>query len=395
MQTLAYSEAAVMRRPPTREQFLMPDNIPVVRGPDLRSGTPTIVGFIPAGALIPDNYVIPWFDTRTKRGYQRQPQGPRINQLANDLRRDRTDLPTAVLLNIRDRVAVEAMKDGQLDLSMITAAATPAKFNVVDGQHRVLALAKLMEEDPDRWSHFVIPFVCLLGADEEEEMTQFYIVNSTAKSVKTDLALTLLRKRADVDADVYMQMQERGKAWQIDGQRLVERLAAESAIWKYRVRLPSMEKGETTIPSASMVTSLKPLIAYPYFGGLKTDSQLAVLAAYWQGIREVLRPAFDDPTKYTIQKGVGVIVMHMVLPDVIERVRTRGQPTAEAASYTTMLRDALSKLEGENADGDPVSGLDFWKVSQDGGAAGSYSSSAGRRVLAAKIRQLLPSVEVE
>src|SRR5262249_34725009 len=159
-------------------------------------------------------------------------------------------------------------------------------------------------------------------------------------------------------------------------------------IWRHRIRLPSMEKGETTIPSASMVTSLKPLLASPYFGGLKTEQQLRVLAAYWEGIREVLRPAFDDPTEYVIQKGVGVIVMHALLQDVRERTRSRGMPTVDPRLYVEILREPLTKLEGENSAGEPVNGLDFW-ASGPGGAAGSYSSSAGRRVLAAKIRQLL------
>ncbi len=268
------------------------------------------------------------------------------------------------------------------------------QFQVVDGQHRVLALKKLIEEDTERWSQFMIAYVCLLGAPEEEEMEQFYIVNSTAKSVKTDLALTLLRRRAEKDPAVYEALQERGREWQVDGQVIVERLATESQLWKPRVRLASMEKGETTIPSASMVTSLKPLLSSPYFGGLKVDQQIKVLDAYWHGIREVLRPAFDDPDQYAIQKGVGVIVMHSVLPHVLECIRNRGFLTADPNSYKQILEEALMKLQGENSDGEPVSGIDFW-ASAPKGSAGSYSSSAGRRVLAAKIRQLLPSVEVE
>jgi DGQHR domain-containing protein len=377
-----------MRRPLGKKPFSVPAFLPVVSGPNLRSGTPTIVGFLPAGLLIPDNYVIPYYDTRTKKVYQRQPQDPRINQLATDLRRDRTDLPTAVLLNIRTRAARSAVMEGRLEIAGLS------KFHVVDGQHRVLALAKLMHEDPERWAHFQIPFVCMVGGDEEEEMNQFYIVNSTAKSVKTDLALTLLRTRADADADVYEQLQERGRAWQVDGQRLVETLASSSPIWRYRIRLPSMDKGETTIPSASMVTSLKPLLASPYFGGLKTEEQLRVLGAYWEGIREVLRPAFDDPTEYVIQKGLGVIVMHALLPDVLERIRSRGSQTVEFGSYVDLLREPLARLEGENSAGEPVNGLEFW-ASGTSGAAGSYSSSAGRRVLAAKLRQLLPAVEAD
>lgn len=394
MDMLTEVETSVMRRPTTRAPFTTPGKIPVVEGPELRSGTRTLVGYIPAGALIPDGFAIPYYDTRTKKGYQRQPQGSRINQLANDLRRGRTDLPTAVLLNIRDREAQDAVTDNELELGTIVGPVEPSKFYVVDGQHRILALAKLMEEDRDRWAHFSIPFVCLLGADEEEEMNQFYIVNSTAKSVKTDLALTLLRTRADADADVYLQLQERGRQWQVDGQRLVETLAAESPIWNHRIRLASMEKGETTIPSASMVTSLKPLLSSPYFGGLKLEQQVRVLNAYWHGIRELLRPAFDDPTGYTIQKGVGVIVMHAILPDVIERIRSRGLSTVEGSAYAAILGDALSRLEGENSAGEPVDGLEFWAISPRGGA-GSYSSSSGRRVLTAKIRQLLPSVEAE
>jgi DGQHR domain-containing protein len=344
--------------------------------------------------LFPDGYVIPWYDTRTKKGYQRQPQSSRINQLANDLRRDRTDLPTAVLLNIRNRDARDSVVGSKMNLTTGVSGSERSKFYVVDGQHRVLALEKLVDEDTERWAHFSIPFVCLLGADEEEEMSQFYIVNSTAKSVKTDLALTLLRTRADADADVYVQLQERGRAWQVDAQRLVDTLIAESPIWRHRVRLPGMDKGETTLTATSMVTSLKPLLASPYFGGLKADQQIRVLNAYWSGIRELLRAAFDEPLQYAIQKGMSVIVMHAILPDVLERVRSRGLPTVEPASYGVILGEGLFQLEGENSDGEPVNGLEFW-ASAPRGAAGSYSSSAGRRVLAAKIRQLLPPVEVQ
>ena len=39
----------------------------------------------------------------------------------------------------------------------------------------------------------------MIGADETEEMTQFYVINSTAKSVRTDLALDLLKQRAEND----------------------------------------------------------------------------------------------------------------------------------------------------------------------------------------------------
>lgn len=374
------------------ENVVPPQSLPIVQGPTLRSGTRSVAGFIPVGLLVPDGYTIPWFDTRTKKGYQRQPQNTRIVELASDLRKKRTDLPTALLLNLRTKEAKEVLKDGFLDIGALKAS--QLKFHVVDGQHRILALEKLHGEDEGRWSKFVIPFVCLVGADEEEEMEQFYIVNSTAKSVKTDLALALLKTRAEGDHSVYESLQERGREWQVNGQSLVEKMATESLIWRQRIRLPSMEKQETTISSASMVASLKPLLSSPFFGGLKPSQQLRVLEAYWQAVRDVLREAFDNPQTYSVQKGVGVIVLHTILLSVLEVVRTRGLIVTEAESYREILEQALTKLEGENAEGAPVTGVDFWAAAPRG-AAGSYSSSAGRRVLIAKIKQLLPMVEVD
>lgn len=384
-----------MPRPSESYPFQIPDHIPVVQGSPLRSGTLLVTGFMPAGALMPDRYKIPYYDPRTKEGYQRQPQDVRISQLANDLRKNRTDLPTAILLNIRSRAAREAVSGSQLNLrALYSSTVSKGPFYIVDGQHRVLALEKLVNEDGVQWMHFRIPFVCMIGASEEEEMEQFYIVNSTAKSVRTDLALTLLRKRAETNEDVLTGLQERGREWQVKAQVIVETLAAESPIWKHRIRLPSMEKGDTTISSASLVASLKPLFGTPYFQALKPENQVKILDAFWAGVRETMRTAFDDPTQFSVQKGIGVIVLHAILPHVLELVRNTGKSVVEAQSYTAFLRDSLLRLEGDNGEGKPVSGVDFWAISPKG-AAGSYSSSAGKRVLVAKINQLLPGVEIE
>jgi DGQHR domain-containing protein len=379
--------------------------LPVTRGPKLQSGTPIICGFIPAGVLIPNNFKIPYRDSLKKTGYQRPPQQVRINELANDLRQKRVDLPTAVLLNLRDRGAVDAVHDDitgsvlNLNALVNSNGTAGADFYVVDGQHRILALQKLIAEseggDSTRWQSFALPFVCMLGADEDEEMDQFYTVNSKAKSVRTDLAYALLKERADRDPAVYSALVERAREWQVDGQVLLEKLAETSPLWKYRIRQPGMEKGETTISSASFVNSLKPLLNdSPLFKRFSLDQRLKVLEAYWQGVRSVAREAFDDPSNYSIQKGVGVIAMHELLPDLIEIIRAKGGSIVEANSYSNILAPALEKLEGDNVSGDIVKGTDFWRAAPDG-AAGSYSSSAGRRVLLAKLRQLLPEIQVE
>jgi DGQHR domain-containing protein len=373
------------------------ESIPVVEGPKLRSGVPVIAGYMPAGLLIPDNFDIPLFDPRTKRGYQRPVQETRVNELATDLKKKRVDLPTAILLNLRNREARQAVQDGQLRLSFLRdTAASAILFHVVDGQHRVEALKKLMEDDPDGdWDEFQIPFICMVGATEQQEMEQFYVVNSRAKSVRTDLAFALLRKLSDHDPKMFERLEEKGKGWQVAAEKLVETLAESSSVWRGLIRLPAMEKGGTTMPSASMVTSLKPLLASPFFGRLSFTQQQQVIEAFWSGLREVMRPAFDNPQEFVIQKGVGVIVLHAILVDAMEIVRSSGRSVIEASTYSDIMKEPIEELQGEAQDGrgTPVTGVDFWRVAPSG-AAGSYSSSAGRRVLISKIRQLLPEVEV-
>src|SRR5688572_2587620 len=122
MNSVTETEVSVMRRPQNREPFVNPKTIPVVEGPGLRSGTRTVVGFLPAGAILPAGFMIPYYDTRTKKGYQRPPQDARINQLASDLRNDRTDLPTAVLLNIRHKDSPELVSGGKLKVDGIKTA---------------------------------------------------------------------------------------------------------------------------------------------------------------------------------------------------------------------------------------------------------------------------------
>lgn len=143
-----------------------------------------------------------------------------------------------------------------------------------------------------------------------------------------------------------------------------------------------------------MVTSLKPVLGSPYFKALSSEQQVSILDAYWRGIREIMTEAFDEPSDFSVQKGIGVTVLHTLLTQVVEIARSRGDALTEPSSYARILRDVFEEIEGENSSGEPVSGIDFWRAAPDG-AAGSYSSSAGRRVLLAKMQQRLPRISLQ
>lgn len=51
----------------------------------------------------------------------------------------------------------------------------------------------------------------MLGADEAEEMRQFYVVNSTAKSLRTGLAYDLLKQQAEASPDIMQNLIDEGQ----------------------------------------------------------------------------------------------------------------------------------------------------------------------------------------
>jgi len=356
-----------------------------------RSGTPMVTGVITAGSLV-DCYTVPRRDARTKNGYQREISTSRVNRLMKDLKLGRVDLPTSILVNLRNYDPIEHLVAGPDGVHVLRLNGD--QLHVVDGQHRVEALARLVREDPARWSDFELPFVSMLGASEKEEIRQFYVVNSTAKSVRTDLALDLLKQRAESEPGVMDSLIESGETWKVKGQQLVEDLEKTSRLWKGKIRFPGEGPGGTVIGSAGFVNSLKPVLTTPYFGSITTANQVKILDAYWEGIRQVIPDVFTEPSEYVIQKSTGTMIMHGLLISVLEYIRSTGRSVIEPEPYADALGEALLNLEGDTSSGGVVRGTDFWLAGGEG-AAGSYSSNAGRRVLTAKLRASLPEIEVE
>ncbi len=368
--------------------------IEVIQGPTLEGSIMTVVGVITAETLV-RHHAVPRRDVLRGTGYQRDPSPKRVNDLAGSITRREVDLPTSVLLSLRSNGADDVLNRIGPDAYELILdpekAATEHQLFVVDGQHRISALEKAMNVDQADVLNVKIPFVCMVGADEAQEMAQFHVVNSNAKSVRTDLALDLLRARAEHDPTFAQRVMDAGRKWELDAQGLTQHLATASSTWKKRIRLANSPKAKTTVPSASFVKSLQPLLAQPtLFRRIpSTEQQGQVIDAYWRAIRRVLPEAFEDPPKFNIQKGVGVEVMHSVLPNVLDHVRATGASVFKPSSYQGLVEEALLSIEAPNGDGEMVTGADFWRTGRDG-AAGIYTSAAGKRRLAELIEARLP-----
>jgi len=365
----------------------------VLEAKTLKSGTPVVLGVM-SMAELNGKYRIPYREFKSQEGYQRRPNMARVRKLANELRKNDVDLPTTVLLNIRgedfDPATSIVTENGQKFLQ------TFGPFYVVDGQHRIEAIRELIDEDPGKWGDFKISFVCMLGADPEEELDQFYVVNSNSKSVPTDLALDLLSHRARTSPNTRTGLIESNLLWKVKAQELTAELNEHSEIWRGRIRFAGQlpeEKGASVITNTGMVTSLKPLFSLDQFSDQHVAVQVKVIDAFWKGVRDVLPEAFEDVTDYGIQKQTGAVVLHNVLVRVIGLINASGKSLLSPDDYASFIKDALLRLEDLNGEQEMVQGSEFWRAGSEG-AAGSYSSAGGQRVLANKIKSELETPEI-
>ena len=323
-------------------------------------------------------------------GYQREAVKTRVNSLVRELKSRRVDLPTAILLNLREFQATQHLLDGGTSLVL----SEDDHLYVVDGQHRVESLIALFDEDPEVWGSYAIPFVCLLGADLNGEMTEFHVVNSNAKSIGTGLAMDLLRRRAEASDVVRDQLVETGRVWINTASKLTTALKG-TEIWKGKIQFPGQSKSGTLITNNGMTTSLRPLVEQPgYFQSVgDPEQQCRILDAYWQGIKMVLPEAMEDPERFNLQRTLGASALHGVFVNVLAVMVSQGKSVLNPADYADIMREPLSELGETNGEGAFVEGAYFWKRGAEG-ASGLFNGRPGSRVLQAKIKDRLPNLMV-
>jgi DGQHR domain-containing protein len=347
----------------------------------------------------------------TKNGYQRVVQTARVNSVARYYGEKRGRMPNPLLVNIReedfskltivisaDESGFEEARNNDGDWIGMGYIEIPDDMPVwiYDGQHRADGIGVVLTEYSG-FEGFAVPLSINLGLTEVEEMAEFYEVNTNAKSVRTDLAWSLLKSMADEDPDLAERLELEGHDWITRGLSVIEELEAQGGVWAGRIQAPN-QKGKRsdrlTIPQAGFVRSLRPLLDMPLMAKAEPAKIAQLLNAYWDGIAEVLPEPFDptnNPKDYAIQKGQGTIALHRVLPQVIEVLRARGQSLADSKAYAEVMKD-LPNLSGEiiTEDGpSPVTGAEFW-LSGAAGAASQFSGDAGRKRLSVHIRALLP-----
>lgn len=342
-----------------------------------QSGTPIFIGVAPADELVQatavDTYDPTLSPTDRKQGYQRPPERSRITRIGTYLMKEAGNglFPTAVLLSSRQKVSYDKQ-------SATIWIPKEAPLQIVDGQHRLAGLKYAIEEKEEgKLRRLTIPFVVIESPDKLVEMTQFRIVNGTAKQVRTDLVNMILTAtyvdtpRTDIP---------KKDQWRIVVSNVVDRLAKDGdSPWHDLVVLPgeSTSRGSSNgkvARATSLITSLRPVYVWLKDASGILDQECSTLedeidymydlvVSYWSALVAVVPEAFKSPEDYVIQKTPGLFSLHKLLRHLLGNLYM-GRREFDATTFVEFLSESPE-----------VTDASFWH--KDAARASVYGSMKG------------------
>lgn len=326
-------------------------------------GTNIYVTIFKASTLLKNVRVDVWVDDNPS-GYQRPLSEARIARAVKYLIDEDGTFPTSILLNVRGRIDFQPSNEIQDagDLGILTIPPSSLPFWIIDGQHRLMAIAAASRKMSD-FDSYGVP-ACIFNLDKKyEEMRQFYVVNSRQKSVPTDL----------VQRHLYRSIQEKGE-WQVALFESEKRLLAAEAVpivdilndelgspWYKKIQLPGEKKSpKHIIKQTSMADSLGYVLkdlSPVERDDIRRDPIViaAPLINYWNVIKELFPEAFAAPDSFLIQKTTGCYVFHMVFPIVWRACKSEDSFSKD--KMKSILEEMLSWLS--EIEKTPITSM-FW-----------------------------------
>lgn len=324
-------------------------------------------------AIIESKYQID--DLINIQGYQREPIRTHYTKIGKYVAESKDALlPTAVLMNSREKLSFTEDEAGSgfgnLEIKDDT------KFCIVDGQHRVYGLEYAVDElGMEELDNFMLPVVIMDQVEKVEEIRHFYLVNSTQKKVRTDLADTLLKLVALKDPKTMKGLTEQGKDWKLRAVQIIETLTSDpNSVWHKRIKRPNeISRPEAVASSGSFLTSLKPVLVSEF--AMNEDDKVVVgwINSFWHALEDLMPEAFTDPKDSVIQKTPGMYTLHMVLPYILY-LCSRANDFSKAKMIEILRKDP-DHFEDPN----------FWASGGDGAA--HYNSVGAFRMLATDIKK--------
>lgn len=331
------------------------------------------------GGWLTDRVIVDVYDPRLSvsglvKGYQRTVEEARARKIGQFLIGRDSVMPSGVLLSVRGKRQLEWRRSGgetddQFESGTLTVPDGTTVY-LVDGQHRQEGVRLVSTRHPSIRS-FPFPAVLMEGNSDEQEALQFYLLNTKAKKVPTDLSRRILIERGLV------RYVESPQEWLIKAVQVA--IALNTSIenpWRGRIKPPNMTRQPQHVCSEkSFVSSLQYVLSSPVFKRSSPKRTARALAAYWSAVQDVFPSAFANPRANVVQKTAGIYSLHMLAPRI---VRSLGLPIEKVSPELLAPRLSAWRRLPEG----------FWRGSNSRGAKRFGTGITGFQELAGNLARL-------
>lgn len=373
--------------------------ISVVRG--TQNGRTVYLGFLNATeiALLYDSGVskVDIWGPSNVDGYQRSLSELRARKFGKFLKEGNFS-PTNILFHIREKDNGIRISEHEILVPIPTQGKKAAKplLYITDGQHRAFGISQAVSQewlkDPDKIG---IPVTIWVDDQMEEveskvsEAEQFYIINTAAKRVRTDLAHQILLKARGSKGRITDMTEIPIGVTREDMTPLVTYITNKlsedrsSSLASLIVR-PNVPRNTTGTPSQGQFEDSLldnylgsgSIMTWAAGNGMNVGSVIKLLSNFWEAIQKLQHKAFTNPKTSFLLKTLGVHALNGALPTIMNRSRLSGAPSVEEFERVLSKSHQLSDSE-------------FWDKQ---GEAGAYGG--GKKAFKNLAKEIVESMEV-
>jgi len=326
--------------------------------------TEIYVSSLQASELL-ERYAIDQWTPENTKGYQRLPQETRFTDARGSILRyltkEKGGFPTSILVNVRGGLSFMEEQDfgyfslGELEID------DHEKLWLLDGQHRVEALRRLIEEKEKFRDYPVI--LSILNLDRKfDELMYFYVVNRRQKVVPMELVYRhLQRMRKEKGEDWLKEAEGTAGLYRARAAEIVDRMNDDPrSPWHGRIRRVTEERRDVHITRDSvLIRVIALMMSNKACSSIPVEDMAGLLIAYWTAISEIYPEAFVEPRDYTLLGPQGITCLHRLFPDILDLCVPLGIITKEGMlSHMKKLR--LETPGHRNPTFRPPLELDFW-----------------------------------
>ena len=313
-------------------------------------------------------------------GYQRMLNQQRVTGIGKQLINAEIDLPTGLLLNLRDFDPERHLLGDHLVLTEDDV------LYAVDGQHRVKGLQYALDKDPYNFQGYELSVDIGLGWSKEYEREQFHVINTESKPMDPSLKQTNLARIAVENLEKMSQLKSRNDDWRVRAQDIVEHMGEEGKVWHRQIQFANHHKGATTVTLKAMVESWKPLLLDTTFRQLELTEQSEFVEAYWETIKSI-QPNLFVGTRNRLFARQGAGIMNILACDIFRDLEKKDLDILDIGNLDRYLRPVLTtpiNLFGlENC-----TGIDFWNKER----LEIFNKSDGRDLIVREFQEIVQQI---